>query len=76
MGGISSKNCAYVLVVYCVYAMLMVFVSAYRRAISNKQFFSDGYGRYVRTNGRVVVMTATLSFGLYIVLLILLLSIP
>jgi hypothetical protein len=71
-----SKNLAYVLVVYCGYAVLMVLLSAYRRAISNREFFSDGYGRYFRTNGRIVVMTAMLSFGLYIVLFALLLSIP
>jgi hypothetical protein len=63
-------------VVYCVYAIMMVLVSTYRRALSNEDFFSDGFGRYIRTGGRIVVMTTILSLGLYIILIGQLLSIP
>lgn len=63
-------------VCYCAYAIAMIIASSYRRAISNKEFFTDGHGRYFRTNGRIVGITMGLSMGLYITVLVLLLHIP
>ena len=63
-------------VLYCVYAMLMVLASTYRRALSNTEFFRDGHGRFFKTGGRIVGITMMLSFSLYITLLVLLLKIP
>jgi len=54
----------------------MVGISIYRRSLSNKQFFADGFGRWFGTAGRVVIVTTGMSLGLYIALLILLLKIP
>jgi hypothetical protein len=63
-------------VLYSIYAILMIIVSVYRRALSNKEFFVDAHGRQYRTGGRVVALTLVLSLGLYAILLVLLLRIP
>ena len=60
---------------YAVYAISMILASIYRRALSNKEFFVDAHGRYFRTGGRLVLMTLSLSMGLYVALMILLLRI-
>lgn len=63
-------------VLYSIYAILMIIVSVYRRALSNKEFFVDAHGPQYRTGGRVVASTLVLSLGLYATLLVLLLRIP
>lgn len=64
------------IVLYSGYAILMIVVSVYRRALSNTEFFVDAHGRQYRTGGRVVALTLVLSLGLYAILLVLLLRIP
>ena len=62
------------LVLYTVYGFLLMFIAALRRRRSNKEFFSTQDDvHYFRTSGDVVVLTALLSMGLYITLLVLLL---
>jgi uncharacterized membrane protein YidH (DUF202 family) len=64
------------IVLYAVYAILMVCAATYRRALSNTEFFADGHGRYFRTSGRIVGMTMIMSLGMYVILLVLLFQIP
>jgi hypothetical protein len=64
------------IVLFSVYAILMLFIAAYRRALSNKEFFSDGHGRFFRTGGRMVGMTMVLSLGMYVILMVLLFQMP
>jgi hypothetical protein len=59
-------------VLYGTYAIFMVLVSTYRRALSNREFFTDGHGKYFQTSGRIVAVTLMLSIGMYTTLLVLL----
>lgn len=59
---------------YTAFGFLMILVAALRRTRSNEEFFTDGHGRYFRTSGRIVVLTSILALGLYVTLIVLLLS--
>jgi hypothetical protein len=74
IGCSASQNETNLLVCYAIFGLVMILVAEFRRVQSNNQFFVDAHGRYFKTSGRVVVLTAFFSLALYITLLYLLLS--